>query len=225
VIRSFGLFNNTVPANTPQFGIPHPGTFIVDGKGLVVSKYFEEDYRQRYTSSEILVRQFGENADASGQTIETKHLRLTSSASLATVHVGQRLALVLDIDLKRKMHVYAPGVVGYIPIEWKITGNPGLQAHDVVYPVSTTETLKAIKETVPVYKGRFKLIQDITIAPEAQLKPVLNSEGNLIVEGEFRYQACDDRVCYLPQTIPLKWILRYETLDRQRAPAEIQRKR
>jgi len=225
VIRSFGLLNNAVAVSTPQYGIPHPGTFILDAKGTVVSKYFEEDYRQRYTSSDILVRQFGEKAGTPGQTIETKHLRLSSSASLATVHVGQRLALVLDIELKPKMHVYAPGVVGYIPIEWKISASPGFKAHEVVYPASTRETLKAIKETVPVYKGRFRLPQDITIGPEAQIKPVLSSEGNLVIEGEFRYQACDDRVCYLPQTVPLKWVLRYEALDRQRAPDEIQRKR
>lgn len=225
MIRSFGLLNDSVPVNTPQHGIPHPGTLILDQKALVVSKYFEEDYRQRYTSSDILVRQFGEKAGAAGQTIETKHLRLLSSASLATVHVGQRLALVLDIDLKPKMHVYAPGVVGYIPIEWKMTGNLAFKAHEAIYPASTKETLKAIKETVPVYKGRFRVMRDITIGPEAQVKPALNSEGNLVIDGEFRYQACDDRVCYLPQTIPLKWVLRYDALDRQRAPDEIQRKR
>lgn len=47
--------------------------------------------------------------------------------------------------------------------------------------------------------------------------------AELIVEGAFRYQACDDKECYPPQTIPLKWRLKVEKLDRQRAPAELQR--
>lgn len=223
VIRSFGLLNNSVRQNTPQFGIPHPGTFILDPKGVVTRKYFEEDYGQRVTSSDILVRQFGEKGAAPGQSVETKHLRLSSSASMAAAHTGQRLALVLDIDLKPRMHVYAPGIEGYIPIDWKITGNPALKVHEAIYPASTRLHLKAIKETVPVYKGRLRLVQEVTIGPEAQVKPVLAGDGTLAVEGNFRYQACDDRVCYLPQTIPLKWILKYEPLDRERAPAEMRR--
>jgi len=132
--------------------------------------------------------------------------------------------LVLDIDLKPRMHVYAPGVEGYIPIEWKLTDSPAFKAHGATYPASTKLHLKAIKETAPVYKRRFRLMQDVTIGPEAQVKPVLATDGTLVVEGAFRYQACDDRVCYLPQTIPLKWVLKYEALDRERVPAEMQRK-
>lgn len=44
------------------------------------------------------------------------------------------------------------------------------------------------------------------------------------VQGTFRYQACDDRICYLSQTVPLQWTLRYEPLDYQRVPVELQRK-
>jgi hypothetical protein len=44
------------------------------------------------------------------------------------------------------------------------------------------------------------------------------------VEGTLRYQACDDRLCYIPQELPLKWMFQYENFDRQRAPTELQRK-
>jgi hypothetical protein len=45
------------------------------------------------------------------------------------------------------------------------------------------------------------------------------------VEGTLRYQACDDRVCYVPQELPVKWTFQLEGHDRERAPAELQRGR
>jgi hypothetical protein len=38
-----------------------------------------------------------------------------------------------------------------------------------------------------------------------------------------RYQACDDKVCYPPDTVPVHWTLQVEGHDRERAPAELQR--
>ena len=224
VIRAWGLLNESVDKETPQYGIPFPGTFILDAAGVVQQKYFEADFRQRYTASGILVRQYGAAPGAGGQSIETKHLRLNSSASEATVHWGQRLALVAEVELKRGMHVYAPGVQGYIPIEFRLNPSPAFQSHGPGYPPGRSLHLKAIGETVPVLEGRFRIAEDITIAPDAQTRPALTPEGNLVVEGALRYQACDAKICYPPQTVPLRWTLRYEALDRQRAPAELQRR-
>ena len=67
-------------------------------------------------------------------------------------------------------------------------------------------------------------MEDITIAPEAQVKPQLSPTGELAVEGTLRYQACDARVCYPPETVPLKWTFRYESPDRQRVPDGLRRK-
>lgn len=223
VIRAYALLNETVPPGSPQFGIPYPGTFILDAFGLVVSKYFESDFRQRYTASDILVRQYGERPGSTRQTVETKHLKLVSSASQTSVRWGERIALTVDIDLKGGMHVYAPGVDGYIPIDWKIKSAPAFTPHEVTYPASQQLYLKPIHETVPVYKGRFRLVQEITLGTDEEVKPMLSKDGGLVIEGALRYQACDDRVCYLVQTVPLKWVLHYDELDRQRVPPGMQR--
>lgn len=223
-IRAYGLLNESVAKESAQYGIPYPGTFIVNREGVVTEKYFEADFRQRYSASDILVREYGGVSGAASQTIETKHLRLTSSASNATVHWGERLALVADIELKPGMHVYAPGTDGYIPIEFKLAASPAFEEHGPGYPKARLLHLKAIGETVPVFEGRFRVTEDITIAPDAKVKPLLDAAGDLVLEGTLRYQACDAKVCYPPQTVPLKWTLHYEALDRQRAPAEMQRK-
>lgn len=217
-IRAYGLLNTSVAANTPQFGIPYPGTLIVDTSGIVKSKYFETDFRERYAASDILVREFGGKPNAPAPVIETNHLRITASSSETTVHWGQRIALILDIELKPNMHVYAQEAEGYIPVEWTMTASPAFRAYPPVWPSAEKLFLKAIKETLPVYKGRFRVVAEITIGADAQVKPVLNSAGDLMIENSFRYQACDERRCYLPQTVPIRWTLHYAELDRQRAP-------
>lgn len=224
-IRAFGILNTEVSQGTPFYGIPHPGTYIVDTNARVVAKYFEDDFRQRYTASDILVTRFAAaGAGTSHVTTETQHLRLSASASADHARPGQRIALSLDIELKPGMHVYAPGVEGYIGIDWNMKSSQAVTVHPVQFPPSKQINLPAIGESVAAYEGRFRLVRDITIADQKIVKPLLGSNGELQIEGEFRYQACDDRICYVPKTVPLRWTIRVESLDTERAPSELQRK-
>lgn len=224
IIRSFGILNDTVPSGNPVYGIPYPGTFIIDPQGKVVSKYFEDDFRERISASDILTRDFGQTADAAPGVVENKYLSLRSTASTSIALPGHRISLVLDIDLKPKMHVYAPGVKGYIPIDWTL--DPGVPAKPFPfrYPASEMLHLEAIGETVPVYRDHLRIQREITFGAENQLKPLVTSTGELVLKGSFRYQACDDRECYIPMTIPLEWRFHFEGLERERPPEELQRK-
>lgn len=234
-IRAYGVLNEGVPVNTPKalenrflrggewYGVPVPGTFMLDPRGIVVAKYFEEDYRERYTASEILVRQLGADSGLPRTVSETKHLTISTFASLTNVKMGQRIALVADVDLKPRMHVYAPGVEGYIAIDFSISESPAIKIHPATFPASKKLRLKAINETVPVYQGKFRIARDVNIGTDPQVKPELNEKGELVIHGTLRYQACDDRVCYVPQNVPLSWTLNYEALDMQRVPKELQR--
>jgi DsbC/DsbD-like thiol-disulfide interchange protein len=225
IIRAFGILNETVQEGTSQYGIPYPGTYFVDPKGRVTARYFEDDYTQRYTSAEILVRQFGENIGATHASFEAKHLQVTASASNARVRAGQRISLVLEVDLAPRLHVYAPGVsADYIPIDWTMKESPAILIKEAAYPASKKLRLEAIKETVPVYQGTFRLVRDVTIARDAAVRPLLDPEGRLTIEAALKYQACDDKVCYPPETVPVRWTLQVEALDRERAPADLQRK-
>ena len=82
---------------------------------------------------------------------------------------GQRIALTLDIDLQPNIHVYAPGVDNYIPIEWKMEDADLVVAHAPEFPRAEKLYLKAINETVPTYRNQFRLMRDITIPSEDKL--------------------------------------------------------
>jgi len=224
IIRAFGILNETVKPGTPQFGIPNPGTYVVNTKGTVVAKYFVDTIRERVSASDILVQQFGAVADAAGGSVETDHLRLTTTASMGVARPGHHIVLSLDLDLKPNMHVYAPGVQGYIPIDWKLEESPAAKAQAFQYPASRMLHLKAIGETVPVYRGRVRITREIIFGQEDAVKPLVTFAGDLVLKGSFRYQACDNRKCYLPETVPLEWRFHFEGLDRERAPVSLQRK-
>ncbi|MBM3811343.1 MAG: redoxin domain-containing protein [Acidimicrobiia bacterium] len=223
VIRAFGILNDNVPAGTPFHGVPFPGTYIVNPDGVVQSKFFEDDYRERFTAGAILERVYNV-AGTTRTEIETKHLKLANWASNQTVFGGSRVRLTLEIDLPKGMHVYAPGVQSsYIPIDWKIPESKAWLAFDAIYPKPRTLHLPAIKESAPVFEGKFRLERDLTIAQANELTSLLTSGNNLTVEAAFRYQACDDKLCYTPQTVPLKWTFTVQQSDRQRVPTELRK--
>ena len=224
LIRTFGILNESAPKNSFVFGVPHPVTYIVDANGTITSRYSEEDYRNRHTVSNILVEKFNIRTGASESSIETPHLTLTASASNGKVRAGERVRLVIDVRMKSKMHVYAPGVEGYIPVDWTLSPTDVLQDLRASYPPSRKLHLPAINETVPVYEGTFTVQREIIVAPVAKLKPHLGGDGAFVVEGTFKYQACDDKKCFLPQSLPLKWTFKYEPHDSTRAPPEVQHK-
>jgi hypothetical protein len=224
IIRAFGILNEAAPKGTPAYGIPHPGTYIVDENGIVKAKYFEDDFRDRYTASNILWRQFGASGPVQA-VAETPQLRMELIASDPVVRPGARIALELQIELKPGMHVYAPGVEGgYIPVDWWIEKSKGWQLHDMTWPLSKKLYLAPIHETVPVYENNFRLRRDLTIGQQADIAPLLDAERKLTVEGAFSYQACDAKECFPPRTIPLQFRVKVAPLDRERAPAEMQRK-
>jgi peroxiredoxin len=223
VIRAFGLLNTNIDAKSPQYGIPFPGTYIVDAKGVITAKYFDDDYRERISAASILTREFAADGTLKNVT-DNSQLKLTTSASDAEVAPGGRITLVLEIEPKAKMHLYAQGAEHYTPIAWKIEESKAFMAFPLAYPAAKMMNLPVIKENVPVYDRKIRLVRDIAVGLDPETAGTLSTDRTLTVKGSFQYQACDDRECYLPKTLPLEWTLKVGKLDTQRAPESMQRK-
>ncbi len=224
IIRAFGILNTTVPIGQMAYGVPYPGSFLVNEQRVVVAKFFEDDYRDRYSVGTLLIRQFGSPLNTRQTTIQQDHLTIKTYASTDSTFSGSRISLIVEIQLMDMVHIYAPGVHGYLPLKWTLIPSEGFNAHPLSYPQSSTLFLPAIKEQVPVYEGTVRLIQDVSINPNSQsLLKALDSSKELMIGGSLQYQACDEKICYLPQTVPLKWVVKIQELDRQRAPEHLRR--
>src|SRR5262249_46294637 len=125
-------------------------------------------------------------------------------------------SLVLDIKPGPGIHVYAPGAKGYRPITLTIAEQPHVRVLPVQFPTSQIYFFKSLNERVPVFQKPLTLVQEIVLEGPQQAQAALRGKENLTVTGTLDCQACDDRQCFSPTSIPLSWTLALRPLVRER---------
>jgi DsbC/DsbD-like thiol-disulfide interchange protein len=215
-IKTYGLLNTTVAAtNATQYGIPFPGTFFLDRDARVTSRVFETAYQERDTVSSMIVR-LGGKLEATGLQVSAPHLQVTTFATDQVVAPGTHFSIVLDVVPARRVHVYAPGVNGYRPIALTITPQPGLIVREAQFPKPVDYYFKPLDEHVNVYSAPFRIVQDVAIDGSRESEAALKDRAALTIDGTLDYQACDDKVCFNPQSVPMSWTVNLKPLDRER---------
>jgi peroxiredoxin len=207
---------SVVNPNAAMVGIAFPGTFILDRKGRVTSRFFEDFYIERNTVSSLLMKLGANAAPVTGTKISSAHLDLTTYPSDAAVAPGNRFSLVLDIKPGPGIHVYAPGAKGYRAIALTIAPQPNLRVQAAQYPASQIYFFKPLNERVPVFQKPFTLVQEVILEGTPQAQAALRGKENLTLTGTLDYQACDDKQCYNPASVPLSWTLALRPLVRER---------
>ena len=167
VIRRFGILNTE--ASGRALGVPYPGTFVVNGRGIVIRRSFEERYQER-ASGASLTGITSDQTACQDQKTETPHLTLTTSSSDKVVAPGTRFSLWVDITPKPKMHVYAPEQKDYIPIEITLEDNDAIKTLPPVFPKGEKFFFAPLKETQLVLSKPFRVIQDVTVNLSAPIR-------------------------------------------------------
>ncbi len=215
VIKQYGILNTTVATANTTYGIPFPGTFIVDAKGVVTSRHFETAYQERDTITSVLVK-LGAKLDIRATRVAARHLRTTTYVTDQVAAPGTHFSLVVDVAPEPRVHVYAPGVTGYRPIALTVQPQPGLMVRAPQFPKAEDYFFKPLNEHVPVFQRPFRIVQDLEIDPSPQAADALKDKPSMTIAGALAYQACDDTVCFTPQEVPLTWTIRLKPLDRER---------
>jgi hypothetical protein len=211
-------------AKGPTQGMAHPGFVYIDSAQHVKEKFFEAGYIDRYTANNVIARLFPELTEQVQRKVDAPHVALVLEQSDPTGIPGSRITLTAEVELGPDVHVYAPGVKGYIPVEFKLNPVPEFKAGEVKYPEAKVLFLDAIKESVPVFAGKFRISQDVTIAASREFMKSIGQGKTISIHGEFKYQACDKTVCYKPASAPVTWEVAVLPLDLQRSPEAIQHK-
>ena len=216
VVKEYGILNTTVPSTNPQqYGIPFPGTFFLNRRGVVTSRVFETAYQERDTITSVMVR-LGARVSAPARKIAAPHLQLTTFTTDQTVAPGTHFSVVVDAVPASRVHVYAPGVTGYKAVALTIEPQPGLIVRDAQFPKPEEYFFKPLNEHVPVYARPFRVVQDLMIDVSREMEATLKNVPSLTITGSLGYQACDDTICFNPQSIPLTWTVALKPLDRER---------
>jgi hypothetical protein len=133
------------------------------------------------------------------------HLDAAPSVNTDTAAPGKPFSVRVDVTPKRGVHVYAPGNASYTPVSLSIEPRAGVTTGLVKYPKAAEFFFAPLKERVQVFSTGFRLERELIVTADAATAHALTGAPVFTIKGALEYQACDDKVCYLPQTLPLTW--------------------
>jgi thiol:disulfide interchange protein len=118
------------------------------------------------------------------------------------VATGATARLALQVTVPERFHLQsnAPRDPLLIPTVLTIDTPPGVRVTEIVYPPSTDFTLAGQSEPLAVFEHAFTIGVALDIGREVKT-------GALELPARFRYQACDDKLCFAPITADVRWTL------------------
>lgn len=206
-IRALGLLNEQhlveqhafygIQTRDEQRGVAYPGTFVLDERGVVSERHFEQSYRVRPTA-----RMFEEYAlGTSGATpapidaprATSPGLEVQVWADAPTYRPYQQVRLHVDLSLPSGMHVFAsPAPDGFTPLLLQVEPLDGLEVGQPALPAARPFTLAGLDEHFVVYEDSIR-----TMIPLRFTKNL----GSTLVTLRMEYQACTPTVCFRPATL------------------------
>jgi len=214
IVERYGILNRQYKPGERNYGIPHPGTFILDRDGRVVARYFEEEFQYRNTAASIALkigRPVSGTASAARQS--TPDLDVATFLTDEAVAPGHRFSIVLDVTPKPGTHVVAPGQHAYRVVALRLEPNDNLRVYRFTHPQSEEVAVSASNERLPAYSQRFRLVQDVAVVVNAEMRQLAQKPGTTFtVNGVLEYQACTASSCGEPRQVPLSWTVRLRPL-------------
>ena len=219
VVSDVRQYVSVFGASPNIIGTPYPGTFMLDAEGRVTSRFFEEFYRERNTTANVMLKLGTGLSPIAALQGETAHLKLTAYPSNPNITVGTRFSFAVEVEPNPNIHVYAPGAeeLGYRVVGLNLNPVEHVRFEPVIFPESEIYHFVPLDERVPVYQRPFTLLQEAIVSGEPGVEDAFKELDALTVSGTLDYQACDDTLCYDPVSVPVSFALDVEILDRQRA--------
>ena len=121
----------------------------------------------------------------------------------AAASPGGALRAALKVTLPAGLHANAnkPRDPNLIPMVLTVTPPAGVSVREIVYPDATDLKQEGIEEPLRVYEREFAIGVRFGVDKTA-------AAGDLTVPARLRYQACDDKVCYMPVVVKAAWTVR-----------------
>jgi peroxiredoxin len=187
-------------------GFPSPasGEFYTEAKDELsreIERLLAEPAPPRRTSR-ATPRAAGDAPRPTASRATSPHINLV--ASIESRNDGTSYDVVVDITPHAGIHVYAPAAKGYTPVTLTVSPATGVSAGALTYPVAEDYYFKPLDEHVAVYQKPFRISQRVTLDRAAAAR--LGS-APITLSGTLNYQACDDRLCYKPERVPLSWTI------------------
>jgi peroxiredoxin len=219
VVADVAKYVSVFGASQLIVGTPFPGTFMLDRNGRVTSRFFEEFYRERNTTANVMLKLGAGLSPIEAIEGSTAHLKFTAYPSNSSVTAGTRFSIAVEVEPNPNIHLYAPGAeeMGYRVISLDLRPVPHVRFEPVEFPESEIYYFEPLDERVPAYQRPFTLLQEVVVSGTDEAEEALAQLDALTLGGTFDYQACNDEICFPPVSLPLSFTLDLDLLDEQRA--------
>jgi len=218
VVRRFGILNTVIDPDDPRagpfYGIPFPGTYVVDESGVVTEKFFNRHYATRASAGTILDKTLG-RVLVHEESPQAAHLdeRVKIAAFLSDKDLTLETVSTLHVRLEMAdgLHVYAePLPEGFHATTVTVQPSPGMRIGEPIYPPTTPKRFEALGVTLNVYEGVVDVAVPVTRTAELErvfdLRRRLGFSERKTVDFQIvvKHQACSATVCYPPRTERLR---------------------
>jgi hypothetical protein len=211
IIRSLGLYNEHLveqarfygrEARPDQFGVPYPGVFHLDERGIIVGKYFEQSYRVR-PAPPLLLQTISSAKQSQRPAVERAAIEgvvLSAWVDSETYRPYEKHEVYVALQLADGIHVYgSPVPDGYVALGAGIAAFEGLDAGRVQLPEPLPFHVAGLTERFFAYEGNVRGVIPFNIVPYLEQATLSLSVS---------YQACTEAACYPPQQATLDLTIR-----------------
>ena len=116
--------------NPRHVGMPYPGVFVLDERGVVVGKRFHDSYRERDTGSGLIAQTLStlEAIPVEGAVSAEDPVRIRAWLDSPTYAWFQRLLLTIEVGTDPGIGVYGhPAPPGFVPLTVAVGPIDGLE--------------------------------------------------------------------------------------------------
>jgi len=230
VMREFGILNTLIfPDDSEQaagrsfYGVPFPGVYLTDERGVVTEKFFHRHYATRESAGSIRDSALGEilaRHEAPAAELGTDQVQVSAFLSDSSLKFETQSTVYVRFELQAGLHMYGrPLPEGFIASEATIPPTPGLRVGTAYYPPSRPRAFPELGVTLNVYEGVVDVA--IPITPNADLLnwTSRNKPEEMDVTISVLFQVCSETICYIPQTETLALTIPIQPLVSRSAPA------
>lgn len=221
VITALGLLNTTIEQERRAYGrsmderhwgLPYPGTFMLDENGVVTGRHFERIHRIRPTPQTLLAStRPAPPGEAAGPAAEQAGSEVAVIAWLdaPVVAANQLQALRLRLSARSGVHLYTEPVPdGLKPLAVALGGNAALRVREPVLPAGRPFTVTGLDDRFFVVEGRIDVTCEFFVEASADTSDDPPRQVTLTVD--VRYQACTEIECFPPKRVRLELPLTVE---------------
>ena len=200
IIERFGILNTLVdPDDHPWYGIPFPGSYVLDSDGVIVAKFFEAELTLRANADQLLRAALGEPISIE----PTPQIEEPTEVTVEATYDGEQLLpvvlrdLVVTLRVPEGQHLYGdPVPAGMVATSVALDADVPVVQRDAQFPPTREHRLSGTGEVLHVYDGDVHVRVPITYLSSE----FFNDDGVDVatIRGTVTWQSCDDHVCHLP---------------------------